>query len=392
MGMTPHKRTGILLASILALVAAAVLAAKHRPRPQAEPRPVAAAPPPAADDRKIQVALLLDTSGSMDGLLGQAKSQLWKVVNELARARLDGRPPRLEIALYEYGKSSLPAESGYLRRISPFTTDLDRISEELFALATNGGDEYCGQVIQRAVEDLAWSDRPGDLKVIFIAGNEPFNQGPVAPEIALGAAVRKGITVNTILCGGVDDTWQHAAAFAHGGFMTIDQNQAVVHIAAPQDDEIARLGVALNGTYIAYGAHGLASAERQKAQDANAQAAAPGSLMQRSLSKASGLYRNSTWDLVDGLKDGTVDLAKVAEADLPEEMRKMSASERRAYVADKQAERARLQQKIMTLNAEREKFVQAELAKQGLAADHSLDAALLKLVHQQAAGGGWRFE
>jgi hypothetical protein len=349
-------------------------------------------PKPGASDRKIQIALLLDTSSSMDGLIAQAKSQLWKVVNEFARARKDGKAVRLEIALYEYGKSSLSPESGWIRQITPFTTDLDTISEQLFALTTNGGDEYCGQVIQTAVKDLTWSANADDLKLIFIAGNEPFTQGPITPAAAIAMASEKGIQINTIHCGGDEPTWRDAAALAHGGYMMIDQNQAVVHIAAPQDDEIARLGVLLNDTYVSYGVHGHASAERQKAQDANAQAAAPGSMMSRAVSKSSALYSNGTWDLVDAYRDGTVDLAKVAEKDLPEELRKLTPDQRKAFVEAKQAERKKIAERIQALNAEREKFVKAELAKQGLAADNTLDAALVKLVRDQGSKAGWRFE
>ncbi len=87
----------------------------------------------AAEGNLIQMAILLDTSNSMDGLIDQAKSQLWRIVNELSQARKNGQSPRLEVALYEYGKSSLPEGEGYLRMIVPFTTELDRISEELFA-------------------------------------------------------------------------------------------------------------------------------------------------------------------------------------------------------------------------------------------------------------------
>ena len=40
---------------------------------------------PPKRDASIQIALLLDTSNSMDGLIDQAKSQLWSVVNEFIR-------------------------------------------------------------------------------------------------------------------------------------------------------------------------------------------------------------------------------------------------------------------------------------------------------------------
>ena len=106
---------------------------------------------------RIQLAILLDTSSSMDGLINQAKSQLWNIVNELSRARRNNNPTQLEVAIYEYGNNSLSSGEGYIRMITPLTTDLDKISEELFKLSTNGGSEYCGQVIDNASRDLAWS-------------------------------------------------------------------------------------------------------------------------------------------------------------------------------------------------------------------------------------------
>src|SRR5688572_17798159 len=140
----------------------------------------AVSPPSSPKKQQIMLALLLDTSNSMDGLIDQAKSQLWKIVNELAQAKCgDGAVPDIQIALYEYGNSGLPVTSGYIRQVSPFTTDLDVVSDKLFALRTNGGDEYCGQVIKTSLNELAWSSSSEDLKMIFIAGNEPFNQGHV---------------------------------------------------------------------------------------------------------------------------------------------------------------------------------------------------------------------
>jgi hypothetical protein len=130
--------------------------------------------PPAQDDELIQIAILLDASNSMDGLIDQAKTQLWKIVNELALAKRSGKTPRLEVGFFEYGKSSLPQNQGYIRQIMPLSTDLDKISEELFKLTTNGGDEYCGQVIGQAVKELKWNPGARVMKAIFIAGNEPY--------------------------------------------------------------------------------------------------------------------------------------------------------------------------------------------------------------------------
>ncbi len=126
---------------------------------------------------KIQVALLLDTSNSMDGLIDQAKSQIWKMVNRLAAAKKNDEATDIEIALFEYGNDNLEMGEGYVRMVNSLTSDMDAISEKLFALKTKGGSEYCGWVIGDAVANLKWSDDNDDMKLIIIAGNEPFDQG-----------------------------------------------------------------------------------------------------------------------------------------------------------------------------------------------------------------------
>ena len=207
-----HGMTGIGLLSIFFMMAAAP--------PTSAPAEMKATP-------KIQIALLLDTSNSMDGLIDQAKSQLWKIVNEFVTAKRDGQRPEFMVALYEYGNNRLKREEGFIRRVLPLTTDLDKVSEQLFALTTNGGQEYCGQVIEVATNGLAWSPSNEDLKVIFIAGNEPFTQGSVDYRKSCKAAISKGIMVNTIFCGregeGIDTKWKDGAMLADGKLMNIDQ-------------------------------------------------------------------------------------------------------------------------------------------------------------------------
>ena len=220
----------------------------------------------------------------MDGLIAQAKTQLWNVVNEFVLAQKDGRPPAIQVALFEYGKHSLPSGEGFVRLILPLTDDLDRVSEELFALKTNGGEEYCGWVIRDAVSRLEWSGSRDVYKAIFIAGNEPFTQGPIDFHTSCRAAIERGIVVNTIFCGpnaeGSQTGWKDGAVLADGRFMSIDQNLKVVEIPAPQDTEIARLGVDLNKTYLPFGKMGQAGQARQSMQDANACNVSTGALGQ----------------------------------------------------------------------------------------------------------------
>ena len=344
----------------------------------------------------IQIAVLLDTSNSMDGLIDQAKSQLWKIVNEFATAKKRGRIPDLQVALFEYGNNGLPAKEGYIRLVVPLTTDLDTVSEKLFALTTDGGSEYCGQVIDVAARALDWSESHNDLKAIFIAGNEAFTQGTVDYRSACRGAIAKGIVVNTIFCGGhasgIGGKWKAGADLADGQYMNIDHNRKVVRINAPQDTEIAKLNAELNKTYVAYGSAGKEGEARQRAQDANAATAAPAVVAERAAAKASANYRNSKWDLVDAVKDGKVDLDKMEDAELPEEMKQMDRAEREEYVKKQSARRDEIRAKISGLHAARRKHVaekRKELAAEG--AD-TLDQAMTKAIHEQAEKKGLELE
>ena len=344
----------------------------------------------------VQIAILLDTSGSMQGLIEQAKSQLWKICNEFIKARQDGVAPEIQVALYEYGKDSLSQNSGWIRQIQPLTQDLDKISEELFALKTNGGQEYCGWVIKDAVNELAWSPRSDVYKVIFIAGNEPFTQGPVNYAESCKAAITKGIIVNTIHCGGetegVNGKWKDGADLADGKYMIIDQNRAVVSIQAPQDKEIARLGVELNNTYLAYGVEGKLGASRQQMQDANVATLAPtsGAVVQRSVAKASANYVNASWDLVDAVNENNLDVSKLKTEELPAEMQKMNADERKAFIEKNSKEREQLQAKIKQLNIEREQYVAQRMKE--VAGTNTLDAVVISAVREQSAKRNFTFQ
>jgi len=345
---------------------------------------------------QIQMAILLDTSGSMSGLIDQAKTQLWSIVNEFATVKRAGQRPELRVALYEYGKSSIPASEGYIRMILPLTTDLDKVSQELFALKTNGGDEYCGQVIQSGTQGLSWSSSKNDYKVIFIAGNEPFTQGNVDYRQSCRAAISKGIIVNTIFCGnfeeGVRTHWKDGALLADGSYMHIEQNRQAVYIEAPQDKEIVELGVELNKTYIPYGDKGVAGAANQSAQDMNAAAAAPKTMAQRAVSKASQNYRNAFWDLVDAVAEGQVKLDEVKDEDLPEKMKKMNQEERRAYVSGKAKERKEVQTKIQKLNDARKKYVAEEMKKRSDKGEDTLEAVIIQTVRRQAEKKNYKFD
>ncbi|MFN8610261.1 MAG: vWA domain-containing protein [Vulcanimicrobiota bacterium] len=337
----------------------------------------------------VKVAILLDTSNSMDGLITQAKNQLWKIVNELSKAELGGRAPRLEVALYEYGNDGLPVTKNYVRRVLAFTTDLDRVSEELFRLKTNGGEEYCGAVISDSLKNLDWGGGANDMRAIFIAGNEPFDQGGVSYKEACAGARQKGILVNTIFCGnrseGANSKWEDGAQLAGGRFLVIDQDQRVADVPTPYDRELSELGQQINKTYVQYGPQGRAGAARQMSMDEAAAGAAPSVAANRAATKATSNYSNSNWDVVDAKKEGV----KITTEQLPAEMQKMNESERNAYVEKKRSEREKIQKRILELNKKRDDFIAKNQKAQ---AKDSLDSAVLKTIRVQAETKGYKFE
>jgi len=370
--------------------------AKANPQPRTTTDPIAVKPALQQERPKIQLAILLDTSGSMSGLIDQARNQLWQVVNEFSESTQNGVKPLLEVAVYEYGNSDLSGKTGYTRQVTGLTSELDQVSEALFSLTTNGGDEYCGYAINAAVSDLDWSQSDRDIKAIFIAGNEPFTQGPLPFKQAMASARNRDITVNTIHAGpydqGVSSGWQRAALLAGGDYMSIDHNHQIAHIVAPQDKKIAELNARFNQTYIPFGNDGDAKAQRQQDQDSKSSGISLGLLAKRAKSKISAMYQNSSWDLVDAMEEGNVDLDELDEAELPASMRTMDATGKKDYVANKAREREEIAVLIKEETESRDQFVAATKAAAPTPEVATMNDALSSAIRKQGEKKNYRFQ
>lgn len=332
---------------------------------QAAPRNIVeekeiAAPVKSANATKIQVAILLDVSGSMDGLIEQAKSRLWNIVNTLTTLKYRGESPQIEIALYAYGTGNR-YEGDYMYQITPLTTDLDLISEKLFALRTSGSEEYCGTAISRATKELEWGSNESDMKLIYIAGNEIFEQGRISYKTSIPQAVRKDIYVNTIHCGdpetGIRDLWKDASVRGKGKFFNIDSNARVRYIETPYDDRISSCNQRLNDTYISYGQLGYEKQANQVTQDRNAASISKANSAERIVSKSKSVYKNSSWDLVDMVKDDGAALDKIKEEELPAELQGKSKDEIKQLVTQKEKERNDIQKEIADLAKKRQEYI-----------------------------------
>ncbi|MCA6068358.1 VWA domain-containing protein [Chryseobacterium sp. RG1] len=344
-------------------------------------------------ENKIQVALLLDTSNSMDGLIDQAKSRLWNIVNTLTTLKYNGKAPQVEIALYEYGNDGLQDEN-YIRQVAPLTQDLDLISEKLFALRTNGGSEYCGAVIRDAATNLNWDGNEKSMKLIYIAGNEPFDQGKINYKEVISSAKRKNIYTNTIFCGdrneGIQTFWQNGASLGDGKYFNIDSDRKVIYIETPYDIRISECNTKLNDTYIYYGSHGSEYKVKQAAQDRNAEAQSVSNAVERTVAKSKkNAYKNDHWDLVDRAEKDANFMSSVKEEELPKELKGKSKEEITKAVAAKSAEREKIQREIEELSKKRQTFIDEEMKKRGSSDADDLGKAIEKSVLELAKKNGY---
>ncbi|TRW24751.1 VWA domain-containing protein [Flavobacterium zepuense] len=316
---------------------------------------------------KIQVALLLDTSNSMDGLIDQAKARLWNIVNTLTTLKYSGQTPDIEIALYEYGNDGLGQQTNYIRQVAPLTTDLDLISEKLFTLRTNGGSEYCGAVIKDATQQLKWGANTNDMKLLYIAGNEGFDQGGISYKEAISDALKSNIYVNTIYCGsqaeGVQLHWKDGADKGSGKFFNIDSDKAVQYVETPYDDKITICNERMNKTYINYGREGESKKMNQEVQDNNARTVSKSNYTERAVSKSKEVYKNDSWDLVDKVKQDKDAVSKIKKEELPKELQNKSTAEIKAFVDTKAKEREAIQKEIGELAKKRQEYIDNETKK-----------------------------
>ncbi len=353
----------------------------------------AQAPPTAVATpavRPVDLAICLDVSGSMDGLIDSARQNLWSVVNELATLQ---PTPRLRVALLTFGCTAYDPASGWVRVDTPFTSDLDTVSQKLFALQTNGGDEYVARVMQAALE-LDWSSDPEALKLLFVAGNEAATQDPtVDGPTQSRAAIARGIVVDTIFCGSPSHQdapgWREVSKLADGQFATIEKDQAVV-ITTPFDAELTEISGLLNTTYVPFGRDGGVWAANQVSQDQNAVGLNPAAAAQRCQTKGGSLYENPHWDLVDACRDAKFDWDKVKKEELPEALRGMTTEQLRGHVAEQQKKRDALKVRVDAIGKERDAFVKKEMEKLGAAGKAMFETAVLEAVRQQAEAKGFR--
>jgi hypothetical protein len=339
---------------------------------------------------KIQVAILLDVSNSMDGLINQAKNQLWHMVNILGKVSCNQKPPRIEVALYEYGRPANDLKNGYVKQIDSFTNDLNKFFQDLVALNTNGGDEFCGHVMYNSLTELNWDSSASSYKVIFIAGNESFLQGDISFTTACEQAKKKGVVINTIYCGdlqkGISENWNLGAECGNGSFINIDQNGKQFSKPSPYDDSLLIMKQFLTDSYIPFGKEGQEYYRSMLQADSQAvyNLVDPTKIDEFVVAQSNiNLVSNPNWELIDAMRKDSTILDTLDLKTLPDSLKNKSRKQIKQVVIRNSIYRTQIQQKILELKKKQEDYIASEKARAGIKDPETLESAIEKIITDQ---------
>ncbi|MDX1404792.1 MAG: VWA domain-containing protein [Woeseiaceae bacterium] len=346
---------------------------------------------------KVDVVFVLDTTGSMSGLIQTAKEKIWSIATTMASAQ---PTPEIRIGLVAYRDRG----DQYVTRRVDLSDDLDSVYATLMDLQADGGGdtpESVNQALYEAVHDMSWSHDEQAYQVVFLVGDAPphmdYNETRY-PQIVASAS-RKGIVINTIQCGNISSTvqpWTQIASLGNGNFFQVEQAGGAVAFTSPFDEKIAELSAKLDDTRLYYGSEEekqrmlgkIAAAEKFEASASYASRARRGVF-----NAAAGGRANLLGDkeLVDAVSNGDVELDDIEAEALPEVMKPMAPEEQRAYVADLADERADLKRQIQALSADRDEYLAKKVEEAGGMKD-SLDQKLYEAVREQAGKAGLEYE
>ena len=372
-----------------AIVTCGILAALGAQAVRAQATKVEAAPP------RIEVVFVLDTTGSMSGLIKAAKEKIWAVANSLASTK---PAPEIKMGLVGFRDRG----DAYITRVTDLTDDLDAVYTKLMAFRAGGGGdgpESVNQALHEAVTQVKWSTDDKTYRVIFLFGDSPPHmdyKNDVKYTATCKTAARKAIVINAVQCGSQSPTtpiWSDIARRAEGQYFRVEQSGGAILASTPFDKELAGLSRDLDSTRIYYG-----SREKRRRAEARAEVADTiykkadvKAAAQRAVFNAGKAGRHNfagDQELVQAVADGQVKVGELKERQLPEAMKGMSAKEREKLVAENLAKRKQIQARIKDLSAKRQAHIREQLRRNKLSAKGSLDDSIFNAVKTQAAKRG----
>jgi Mg-chelatase subunit ChlD len=339
---------------------------------------------------RIEVCFVLDTTGSMGGLIEGAKQKIWSIANEMISAQ---PTPELKLGLIGYRDRG----DDYVVKSFSLTDDIDAIYGHLREFQAGGGGdtpESVNEALAEAIHRMPWSSDNKVLKIIFLVGDAPphmdYPNAPKYPDLCREAA-KKDLIINTIQCGEMAETkpiWQEIAKLSEGSYVGISQSGNVAVISTPMDKELSWLNERIGATLIPYGDSTLQAEVHAKFAAAKS---APVSAMADRLTYNSktGRAMQGGGELVDALNDNKLKLEEIDQKQLPEELQKLDSDELQKRIAKTRDERTDLQKQIVELSKKREAYIQSEnkrLAAEGKG--DAFDQKVTQTLHAQAAKKG----
>jgi Mg-chelatase subunit ChlD len=356
--------------------------------------------PATSNGPAMEMVFVLDTTGSMGGLLTGAKERIWGIVNEVMQT---SKLSSVRVGLVAYRDRG----DQYVTQVLPLTDDLDKVYSTLMEYeAAGGGDEpeNVRRALAEGVARAGWSRASSSqAQILFLVGDAPPHDYSDEPDTLTTAdlAVKQGIIVNTIQCGSSATTtqvWQSIARRGQGQYFLIPQNGGVQTISTPYDEQLSQLGSRLGGTYLAYGGGAGADGERFRAERkdsldkfevAVATRGAPSAAADRSVNKALN-SKAYIGDLLQDIENGSTKLESVKTEDLPSELQKLSAEERTKEIQNRLAERSEIRKQILALSKQRTEYIAAEQKKRSGGAQNGFDVAVSAALREQLAKKGIR--
>jgi len=391
-------KTALFVTSLLLLSAGIVAGYPAIQREAPAPIPVTRQPvdPVQAARPRIEVVFVLDTTGSMGGLIQAAKENIWSIASSMASAQ---PTPELAVGLVAFRDRG----DAYVTRVVDLSTDLDSVYAQLMDFqAAGGGDhpEAVHQALHEAVQRIGWSRQGQAYRTVFLVGDAPPQRYAGEPELAqiVEQAAARGIVINTIQAGSDDMTrssWRQIAQLAGGAYFEVGQSGSAVAVATPFDVPIAELARELDDTRLFYGDEETrdAMAAKSAAADKLHAVASPSAQAKRASFNASEAGRTNLLgksELVDAVASGRVKLEDVAEEQLPPALAAMAPAAR-AETIEKTAQRRReISAEIERLASQRQAHIATELADSDRR--DSLDHQLFETVKAQAAAKGLGYE
>jgi hypothetical protein len=342
------------------------------------PRPVAAAPAPKVKRPKVEVVFLIDTTGSMSGLIAGAKAKIWTICNQIG----GGKPtPDLKVGLVAYRDKG----DVYITQVHDLRDDLDSIYAALQTFEANGGGdtpEHVNQGLYDAVHKVSWSTDKRVIKIIFLVGDAPAHMDytdDVKYPVTCKKAVEKGIIINTIRCGtdlDCEKHWKDIAEKAGGSYATIPQAGGTRSFTTPQDKRLAEINAALLKTVLVWGDKAKRDLDSKKVATARTM---PEDAAAERVSFFAKESKVAVYDLLDCIRGGKVKLAGMKDEELPDELKTLGAKARLDFIDKLASERG----KLLREAAELDKLRMAAIAKELARNKTSFDAQVMEMLRKQ---------